>query len=64
MGNGPGALWPGKARFLAKDAEGAKKPSRCPKLLGELGALGERTSSTRWFDPAGDNGDLEGRGIF
>ena len=39
-------------RFLAKDAEGAKKPSKCPKLLGELGALGERNSSARMFAPA------------
>ena len=49
MGDGLGALWPGKARFLAKDAEGAKKPSRCPKPLGELGALCERNSFLRIF---------------
>ena len=30
--------------FLAKDAEGAKKPLRCPKPLGELGALCENIS--------------------
>lgn len=34
-------------RFLAKNAQDAKKRLRCPKLLGELGALGERNSSPR-----------------
>ena len=33
--------------FLAKDAKGAKKHLRCPKPLGDLGALCERNSLAR-----------------
>ena len=50
---------PFRSIFLAKDAEDAKKPPKCPKLLGEpcrrrgkLGALCERTSSAPMPDPA------------
>ena len=39
--------------YLAKDAKGAKKRLRCPKPLGELGALCERNSSARMSGPAG-----------
>ena len=38
---------PFRSIFLAKNAESAKKPSKCPKLLGELGALCERNSQAR-----------------
>ena len=35
---------------LAKDAKDAKKRLQCPKPLGELGALGEKTDRTGSWD--------------
>ena len=59
-----GIRTPPRSIILAKDAEGAKKSAQCPKLLGELGALCERSSpdSSSWAVPDGNvSNDPENR---